>query len=197
MDTSEGGDSFTWAIELFGFAQFTGFGSSREIACGNARKKAVSFMTRMAQRIHATQAQLIYDAVMRQWKSLKCSEDSTFMLAAFVVTSTVNPFDVRVLSMGSGTKWINSEFIKDNGEVLLDCHAEIIARRALLCFLYENLHQLAQNQGASSHDLILEHAPSGKGFRLKPHLKLHLYISSPPCGDARMFQWNAVTILIL
>lgn len=189
---NENNNSFSWIIELFDFAQFTGVGPQRISALSNAHEKVVGFMKEMIQRIHVTEEQLIYEAVMRQWKSLKCSEDSTFMLSAFVITSTEDMFDVRVVSLGTGTKWINSEFIKEDGEVILDSHAEIVARRALLCFLYENLHQIAQNQGADSNDLVLEKAPSGKGFRLKPHLKLHLYISSPPCGDARMFQFNSV-----
>ncbi|CAN0516956.1 unnamed protein product, partial [Laminaria digitata] len=30
--------------------------------------------------------------------------------------------------------------------------------------------------------------PNARGaWRLKPHLRLHLYISDPPCGDASIY----------
>lgn len=42
---------------------------------------------------------------------------------------------------------------------------------------------------------ILEPADSsGKRFRLKSHLKSHLFITSPPCGDARVFNFNVIIV---
>lgn len=192
MVESDDGKTCFLDIELFGFALFSGVGPSRNAALSNACRLAVNFMTKLSQNLILTQAQLVYTAVTNRWNSLPESADKQFMLAAFVVTSTENPLAVRVISMGTGTKWITSDNIKENGEVVMDSHAEVVARRAFLCFLYENLHQIAQNggDGADSNDLILEPSPSGKGFRLKPHLRLHLYISSPPCGDARILQWD-------
>jgi len=33
----------------------------------------------------------------------------------------------------------------------------------------------------------LELKPDGKGFRVKSHVKFHLFINTAPCGDARIF----------
>lgn len=47
--------------------------------------------------------------------------------------------DAKVVSVSTGTKCINGEYMSDRGLALNDCHAEIIARRALLRFLYAQL----------------------------------------------------------
>lgn len=128
-------------------------------------------------------------------------------IAGFVVVSDIDQ-SVQVLSLSTGTKCVSSEFLSLNGDVLQDCHAEILARRGLLCVLYEHLQALLDNQlkgTCSVHivhllplrsfvpvdkpEFILEPREGGNGFRLKKDLKLHLYISSPPCGDARIFNF--------
>lgn len=45
----------------------------------------------------------------------------------------------QVIVLTSGTKCINGEYINDQGLVVNDCHAEIVARRAFLHFLYSQL----------------------------------------------------------
>lgn len=47
--------------------------------------------------------------------------------------------DAKVISVSTGTKCINGEYMSDRGLALNDCHAEIIARRSLLRFLYTQL----------------------------------------------------------
>lgn len=47
--------------------------------------------------------------------------------------------DAKVISISTGTKCINGEYMSDRGLALNDCHAEIIARRSLLRFLYTQL----------------------------------------------------------
>jgi len=67
---------------------------------------------------------------------------------------------------------------------LHDCHAEIVARRCLQEFLYCELEKIASGNAMGS---IFESREDGKGYRLKEQHRFHLYISSAPCGDARVF----------
>ncbi|KAJ6224411.1 hypothetical protein RDWZM_002956 [Blomia tropicalis] len=113
-------------------------------------------------------------------------------ISGFVLISDLDN-SVQVLSLGTGTKCIGSEFLSMDGNVVHDCHAEILARRGLLCVLYDQMQALLDNDLIDKPEFILEPRDGGNGFRLKKHLKLHLYISSPPCGDARLFNFGDTT----
>ena len=184
----------SWTIELINLKEFCGQDSDLNVAAQIASTKTIDFLKVLAHTCISKDEipKIIFNSVLTQWKALPNPDPKFKIIAAFVVTSDRNPSDVRVLSIGTGSKWISGEYISNTGEVVHDSHAEIIARRALLCHLYENLEILAQNGGQDNQDdLILEPVGNGgKGFRLKSHLKLHLYITSPCCGDARIFQHN-------
>jgi double stranded RNA-specific editase B len=68
------------------------------------------------------------------------------------------------------------------GTTINDCHAEILARRCLCRYLY---HQI--DLFVSGSDSVIIPSESGTGFVLKPTVGFHLFISSAPCGDARIF----------
>lgn len=89
----------------------------------------------------------------------------------------------EVVALGTGTKCIGGEYISDSGLAVNDCHAEVIARRALNRFLFAQLELCARDQAETS---IFEKKPSGK-YTLKAGVSFHLYISTAPCGDARVF----------
>ena len=61
-----------------------------------------------------------------------------------------------------------------------DCHAEILAKRAFIRYLLNEMTNI--NNGDQSHYLTLQ---DGK-YRLNEGVKLHMYISALPCGDASM-----------
>lgn len=56
-----------------------------------------------------------------------------------VCVSGTDVKDAKVISVSTGTKCINGEYMSDRGLALNDCHAEIVARRSLLRFLYAQL----------------------------------------------------------
>ena len=102
-----------------------------------------------------------------------------------------------VVSCATGTK-CTARRVK--GCILHDCHAEVLAKRGLQRVLWkERLHfQKALKEG--KHDPYPEHSthllqptPSinqGTGehtFNIRPDLRLHLYISDSPCGDASIY----------
>lgn len=91
-----------------------------------------------------------------------------------------------------------------NGMVLKDSHAEVLARRGLVAYLWEEIEtSLQRGQGASREATepcparyLLELAPAtpnpdasgGMTFQLKRNITLHLYISDSPCGDAAIYE---------
>ena len=97
-------------------------------------------------------------------------------LAAFVCVNDQNQIDV--ISIGTGTKCLggNKDERGTNGCLLHDSHAEVIARRAFLRFLYEDI--LRENP------FILIKEEEEKKFSLKKSIRVYLFVSYPPCGSA-------------
>ena len=85
------------------------------------------------------------------------------------------------------------------GIVLHDCHAEILALRAFNRFLIDECRRLA-NTGPGGHGMWLrwrEERKNGDGkelkqqqqqqpFALQDDVRIHMYCSEAPCGDASM-----------
>lgn len=93
----------------------------------------------------------------------------------------------QAICVATGTKCINGEYLSSKGTALNDCHAEVIARRSLLRFLYAQLRLHLSPEAAVRETSIFRPREDGRGFRLKDSVQFHLYISTAPCGDARIF----------
>lgn len=85
-----------------------------------------------------------------------------------------------------------SKIPQAKGVVLHDWHAEILALRAFNHFLIQECHELARSPTFSSPFLrrrrqsdCHEHERP-QPFTLRDELKLHMYCSEAPCGDASM-----------
>ncbi|KAJ7427901.1 double-stranded RNA-specific editase 1-like protein [Willisornis vidua] len=107
------------------------------------------------------------------------------VLAGIVMTTGTDVKDALVISVSTGTKCINGEYMSDRGLALNDCHAEIIARRCLLKFLYTQLELYLSNKEDQQKSIFIRSEQGG--FKLKENVQFHLYISTSPCGDARIF----------
>lgn len=94
---------------------------------------------------------------------------------------------VDVVSFGSGTRCITGDKISLGGDVVNDSHAEVVARRGLLRFLYQEL-KVYHGEQKEEVETIFEAPPELDGLvRVKETVKFHLFISTAPCGDGAQF----------
>lgn len=94
--------------------------------------------------------------------------------------------NVEIVSLGTGTKCISGKNLSKNGDTINDSHAEIIARRGLKRYLYRQLDLLSDKDS----DSILIKSENGS-IHVKPGIHFHLFVSSAPCGDSRVFSHNS------
>lgn len=108
------------------------------------------------------------------------------VIAGFLLCQNNDIKKSVVIALGSGTKCLCQPLTDRNGYTLFDMHAVVVARRALLKFLYS---QVANAYSSSSSIFVVS---DGK-LQLNDSLSLHLYVSTIPCGDARIFEANGLT----
>lgn len=94
--------------------------------------------------------------------------------------------EIKLICVTTGTKCLSGGNLSVTGESLNDCHAEVLARRCLCNYFYEQLQLL---HGKNTDDSIFE--LTEKKINLKQGIEFHLYISTAPCGDARIFLFNS------
>lgn len=126
-------------------------------------------------------SRLVLDKFSELTNGFKSTNARRKVLAGIVMTSGEDGESSSIICVTTGTKCINGEYMSDKGQSVNDCHAEILSRRCLLRFLYSELEQVSAGK-----DSIFEPQEEA-GYRLKKDVKFHLYISTAPCGDARIF----------
>ena len=107
------------------------------------------------------------------------------VLAAFVLeTRTSSEAELRCVALGAGTKFIPRGLAKADARANLaavcDSHAEVLATRMLRRFLWNELRALSFGTRESAL------AWTSTGVALRDGLRLHLYISTSPCGMASL-----------
>ena len=70
-----------------------------------------------------------------------------------------------------------------NGSAINDCHAEIVCRRALIRFLYSQLHKALESD-KPDESIFERKSKDNKEFVLRKGIHFHLYLSRSPCGDS-------------
>ena len=101
--------------------------------------------------------------------------------------------NLQVLSLATGTKCLPASSVaKANGKVIYDWHAEILAIRAFNHQLLLEASALARLPGTESTilrrrtaDEMCE-AQGMQPFDIHDHVKIWMYCSEAPCGDASM-----------
>jgi tRNA-specific adenosine deaminase 1 len=121
-------------------------------------------------------------------------------LAAVLVTLPVRESNILgtthplVITLATGTKSLPGFKRAQDGSAVHDCHAEVLARRALLRWLYDELEASdGFNASDSSHlnsstlrSLVIYKEKGKAGLRAGVHL--HLFVSRLPSGDAAIVE---------
>ncbi|KAM9836051.1 double-stranded RNA-specific editase 1-like [Aulostomus maculatus] len=141
----------------------------------------------LPQLLADTVARLVVDKFGQLTENFTSPHARRKVLAGVVMTTGEEVKEAQVICVSTGTKCINGEYMSDRGLALNDCHAEIVARRSLIRYLYSQLEHLLSNNDEEHQQSIFSRCDDQQGFRLKEKIQFHLYISTSPCGDARIF----------
>uniref|UniRef100_A0A336MNS5 CSON014700 protein n=1 Tax=Culicoides sonorensis TaxID=179676 RepID=A0A336MNS5_CULSO len=90
----------------------------------------------------------------------------------------------ELVSLGTGSKFLNDKLFEGNGNTLIDSHAEVLARRGFMRYLFYELRKSIQSPKSS---IFIRDEANNNRFKLKKGISFHLYISTAPCGDGRVY----------
>lgn len=122
-------------------------------------------------------------------------------LSAIILSSSPNsPSDpdlLTLVSLATGTKCLPAPSLpRCNGAVLHDCHAEVLALRGWNRWLLAEIERLSKGGYVSRWVEYRPHAhaqdggsvaePPVKPFILRPDVRIYLFSTEAPCGDASM-----------
>ncbi|GAA6225699.1 adenosine deaminase domain-containing protein 2-like [Lates japonicus] len=94
-----------------------------------------------------------------------------------------------VVALGAGRSSC-SKWLCYNGTMVHDCHAIVIARRALLRFLYKQLLLFFDADPNARENCIFKSSADSHQLQLKPKISLHLYTNQCPEGAAKNFYFK-------
>nr|KAF6430637.1 adenosine deaminase RNA specific B2 (inactive) [Rousettus aegyptiacus] len=190
---------FVMAVSVDG-RTFEGSGRSKKLAKGRAAQAALQALfdvglpgptpsrsrgRLLPQEFADAVSQLVTQKFRELTAGLVAAHTHHRALAGIVMTTGLDVRQAQVVVLSSGTKCISGEHINDQGLVVNDCHAEVVARRALLHFLYAQLElHLSQRPGDPERSIFVRLREGG--YRLRDRTLFHLYVSTSPCGDARL-----------
>jgi hypothetical protein len=104
--------------------------------------------------------------------------DRWTVLACFTL---VKADRVKVISIATGSRCLPAEKLESTGCVLFDCHAEVLSRRGAVRWFLEEAQRM---QGGYDSDWL--ESSSCKKARLKPDVKVYLYVSTIPCRSSNL-----------
>jgi hypothetical protein len=101
-----------------------------------------------------------------------------------------------IVALATGTKCLPGSKRAADGSALNDCHAEALARRALVRWALEEAAATAAAGDGAAPSLVMRMVTKGEDgtpgkVELLPGVGLHLFVSHPPCGDAAILEGAA------
>ncbi|XP_067875327.1 adenosine deaminase domain-containing protein 1-like [Heterodontus francisci] len=115
-------------------------------------------------------------------------------LAAFIVekvTEDCNGEQYEVVALGTGETCYGS-WLRFDGRLLHDCHAVVVARRALQRYLFKQLLLFCSNDPMGLEKCIYCKSSGSDLFSLKNNIFFHLYLSRVPKGAAQSILMDPV-----
>ena len=145
-------------------------------------------------------ADKVADASINEFRKV-CPENLSYqqtVIASVVLLSTVGTeLSFRVVALGVGTKYLSHRAYETHsfsGQQIRDCHAEVLARRAFLKFLQDQVYRSFDEWlRPSKYEIKYRKSIFSLGQNgllvIKPGHSFHFYSSSQPCGNATIKRW--------
>lgn len=108
------------------------------------------------------------------------------IVALIETTNTDDEPEIYPISIATGVKALPNKYREfSKGSMVHDLHAEILAIRLFNWFLLDECSKLKEDDKYHSKIIDVSKGSEGK-FKLKNGVKLALFVTEPPCGDASM-----------
>lgn len=135
-----------------------------------------------------------YDTYNRLAASVQLSTVGRKVIAVFFIEDLRSGIPMwSPVSLGTGNRTVNGDNINFEGKTVNDSHAEITARRGLRRFLWKQLRFVyGKEENSMPFDVILEESSSGL-YKVNHRVRIHLFISTAPCGDSAIFPISEAT----
>ena len=126
---------------------------------------------------------ILYNTAVLKLLDLYSSFDFTPQHSQYTVLASFFLFcsgttDIKVISLGTGTKCLPAYRLSPKGEIVNDSHAEVLARRSAVLWFLEEINRICSVDAYYSPWLEV---CSDARYALRDGVKLNLYISTIPC----------------
>lgn len=101
----------------------------------------------------------------------------TVLASFFLICSGTT--DIKIISLGTGTKCLPANRLSPRGEIVNDSHAEVLARRNASLWFLEEIQRICSVH--TYHSPWLDVVCFDGRYALRDGVKLYLYISTIPC----------------
>ncbi|XP_049283638.1 tRNA-specific adenosine deaminase 1 [Anopheles funestus] len=122
-------------------------------------------------------------------KSGKPNETFEWTILSAIVLERMKPqtdaSEIRVVALATGTKCLAGNELTTRGDRVNDSHAEVLARRAFLRYLHEQIENALD--GAKESIFVAWQSLERDKFTLKDGHLFHFFTTHSPCGDASIF----------
>lgn len=143
-------------------------------------------------------AQRMWESLVHHYECLgnkgkpTLTNELEFTVLAAIIVRCQNPGStsesLKIVSMATGTKCVGADEIDEEGKVIHDSHAEVLARRGFVRYLALWIDRVRTDVGVLiDEDCPLILGESQSTFKVKPSWSFYLAISDSPCGDASIY----------